>query len=75
MMPCRQCSGLMVVDHFMNPSGTSGHMWVRGWHCVNCGACFNPHPSCHDRQGPRWISVMAEALLTTPDQSGPKRLR
>ena len=67
MMPCRRCSGLMVVDHFMNLSGASGHMWVRGWRCVNCGDCTNPFVQRKQMREGRWVSVMLQVFAEGRD--------
>jgi hypothetical protein len=32
----------MVVDHFIDVEDDSGHLWLRGWHCINCGAVEDP---------------------------------
>ena len=41
-MKCHRCKGLMVVDHFIDREDDSGHLWLRGWHCINCGAVEDP---------------------------------
>jgi hypothetical protein len=41
-MTCHRCKGLMVVDHFIDVEDDSGHLWLRGWHCINCGAVEDP---------------------------------
>lgn len=41
-MKCHRCKGLMVVDHFIDMEDDSGHLWLRGWHCINCGAVEDP---------------------------------
>lgn len=46
-MNCRRCSGLMAVDHFIDMEDDGGHLWLRGWRCINCGAIVSPetdHP-------------------------------
>lgn len=67
MKPCRECSGLMVVDHFMNLSGASGHMWVRGWRCVSCGASTNPVLHQGQMQEGRWVSVTLQVFAEDKD--------
>ncbi len=41
-MGCQRCQGLMVVDHFIDMQDDSGHLWLRGWRCVNCGDVVEP---------------------------------
>jgi hypothetical protein len=41
-MKCHRCKGLMAVDHFIDMEDDSGHLWLRGWHCINCGAVEDP---------------------------------
>ncbi len=41
-MNCSRCCGLMVEDHFMDFEGTTGHMWMNGWRCMNCGHVYDP---------------------------------
>lgn len=41
-MTCTRCNGLMVEDHFLDPLGTMGFTWMKGWHCVNCGHVADP---------------------------------
>ena len=41
-MNCSRCHGLMVKDHFMDFEGTTGHMWMTGWRCMNCGHVYDP---------------------------------
>jgi hypothetical protein len=41
-MKCHRCNGLMVVDHLIDMEDDSGHLWLRGWHCINCGAVEDP---------------------------------
>lgn len=41
-MHCHRCQGLMVVDHFIDMQDDSGHLWLRGWRCVSCGAISEP---------------------------------
>ncbi|WP_447972966.1 hypothetical protein [Nitrospira sp. Kam-Ns4a] len=41
-MHCHRCQGLMVVDHFIDMEDDSGHLWLRGWRCVACGAISEP---------------------------------
>jgi hypothetical protein len=36
------CHGLMVVDHFLDLEDAGGHLWLRSWRCVNCGAVVEP---------------------------------
>jgi hypothetical protein len=41
-MRCTHCHGLMVVDHFLDLEDAGGHLWLRAWRCVNCGAIVEP---------------------------------
>lgn len=41
-MRCFRCHGLMVKDHFLDFEGTTGHMWVTGYRCMNCGHIHDP---------------------------------
>ena len=41
-MKCPRCKGMMVVDHFIDVEDDSGHLWLRGWHCISCGAVEDP---------------------------------
>lgn len=41
-MNCPRCSGLMVVDHFIDMEDDSGNLWMRGWRCMNCGDVLDP---------------------------------
>ncbi len=75
MKPCRQCSGLMVVDHFMNLSGASGHMWVRGWRCVHCGAWTNPFLRQRQMREGQWISMMLQVFVEGRDPRYPRPSR
>lgn len=75
MRPCPHCPGLMVVDHFMNLSGASGHMWVRGWRCVNCGAWITPFVQHKKMQEGRWISLMLQVFAEGRDPQNPSPSR
>jgi hypothetical protein len=46
-MGCGRCRGLMVVDHFIDMQDDSGHLWLRGWRCVNCGVVVEPEILIH----------------------------
>lgn len=41
-MNCSRCHGLMVSDHFLDFDGTIGHMWAKGYRCMNCGNVHDP---------------------------------
>lgn len=41
-MNCSRCHGLMVNDHFLDFDGTIGHMWAKGYRCMNCGNVHDP---------------------------------
>ena len=36
-MTCLRCQGLMVEDHLFDYEGAYGHMWAKGFRCMNCG--------------------------------------
>ena len=40
-MTCRRCQGLMVSDRFIDLQET-GHLWMTGWRCMNCGHVVDP---------------------------------
>lgn len=52
-MNCSRCQGFMVREHFMDFDGTIGHMWAKGYRCMNCGNVHDPiieqhrHPRNH----------------------------
>ncbi len=58
-MACGRCHGFMVVDHFIDMQDDSGHLWLRGWRCVNCGDVVEPGILKH-RLG--WRSLFAQLL-------------
>lgn len=58
-MACQRCHGLMVVDHFIDMQDDRGHLWLRGWPCVNCGEVVEPGILLH-RGAPR--SLLARLL-------------
>jgi hypothetical protein len=35
-MTCQRCQGCMVSDRFIDLEET-GHLWMTGWRCMNCG--------------------------------------
>lgn len=41
-MNCSRCQGFMVREHFMDFDGTIGHMWAKGYRCMNCGNVHDP---------------------------------
>ena len=40
-MKCVRCEGLMVPDCFIDLEET-GHHWMSGWRCMNCGHVVDP---------------------------------
>lgn len=40
-MTCTRCQGLMVTDSFIDLNET-GHLWMSGWRCMNCGHVADP---------------------------------
>lgn len=36
-MKCERCDGLMLQGDFMDMEESFEGMWLRAWHCVNCG--------------------------------------
>jgi hypothetical protein len=32
----------MLVDHFMDLTDDTGHLWLRAWRCLNCGEVVEP---------------------------------
>ena len=40
-MNCGRCAGLMVPDRFIDLEET-GHLWMSGWRCMNCGHVVDP---------------------------------
>lgn len=48
-MNCSRCQGFMVREHFLDFDGTIGHMWARGYRCMNCGNVHDPIIERHRR--------------------------
>lgn len=47
-MKCARCQGLMVPDRFIDLEET-GHLWMSGWRCMNCGHVVDSLPE-HNRK-------------------------
>jgi hypothetical protein len=52
----------MVVDHFLDMTDDSGHLWLRAWRCVNCGNVVEPGMR-HRRQTHRSLLGRLEKRL------------
>ncbi len=73
-MECDRCGGLMVLDDFTDRTGLSGHMWIRGSRCINCGEIRDPLVD-NNRTRPRpeltpvvsLVQHREEAAVTEPE--------
>lgn len=73
-MRCARCHGLMVVDHFLDMRDDTGHLWLRAWRCVNCGAVVEPgmaerwaaHRTLFTRLHERWAKHPVQEPDTVP---------
>ncbi len=67
-MRCRRCQGLMVEDCFLVLGDARGHLWLRGWRCVNCGEVIEPGIARHRRsQRSRGAPLRESVLRLTQD--------
>lgn len=73
-MHCERCHGLMVVDYFLDMRDDTGHLWLRAWRCVNCGAVAEPgmtarraaHRTLFTRLRERWVKQPVEERDAVP---------
>lgn len=72
-MQCARCSGLMVLDHFLDMQESWMPMWMRGLRCVTCGNIEDPlihyNRMIHEARRTRRRVSRAAHPITAPAQA------
>jgi hypothetical protein len=60
----------MVVDYFLVLGDARGHLWLRGWRCVNCGEVIEPGIVRHRRSQRSRGALLVERITRKSAKAG-----